>query len=175
MEFSCKVAPSIHSQCYLRHEGRLLQSFKLKSKKLVTYCNLISDQTMNKICKSSSQSLEELVIRSCHKLSTSGLLNSLLSLRNLKHLDLGYAKNIDDNLILGIAENDALTSSLEKLNLRLLKALSSSSVSKIVIRCYRLTALDISGCVRLSGSGLFCVLSETGLQKLLLDFLNTSS
>lgn len=39
----------------------------------------------------------------------------------------------------------------------------------------RLIALDISGCVRLEGSNIFCALSTTKLQKLLIDFLNTSA
>lgn len=94
-------------------------------------------------------------------------------MRNLKHLDLGYTKNIDDKLILGIAENERITGSLEKLSLRLLKALSSGAITRLVTRSKRLVALDISGCVRLEGSSVFCVLSDTKIEKLLIDFLST--
>lgn len=82
-------------------------------------------------------------------------------MRNLKHLDLGYTKNIDDKLILGLAENEKITSSLEKLSLRLLKAISPEAIVKLLVRSKRIIALDISGCVRLEGSSIFCVLSNT--------------
>lgn len=141
----------------------MLQSFKLKSKKLISRSNLLSDTSMKRICDASAQSLEELVIRSSHCLSNQGLLSGLLTLRNLKHLDIGYTKEINDKLIFGIAESSNLTNTLEKLSLRLLKNVSTEAVQILVSRSKRLCVLDISGCVRLERGNIFHVLSNSKL------------
>ena len=101
MAFSATVAKDT-----LNAKGRLYKSFKLKSQKLQTRSNLLSDRSLFKICELSSQSLKELVIRSSHYLSNTGILNSVLMLRKLKYLDFGYSASITDSVIIGIADSD---------------------------------------------------------------------
>lgn len=101
MAFSATVAKDT-----LNAKGRLYKSFKLKSQKLQTKSNLLSDSSLLKICDLSSQSLKELVVRSSHYLSNEGILNSVVKLRKLRYLDFGYSWSISDSVIIGIADSD---------------------------------------------------------------------
>lgn len=127
MAFSGTVAKNISG-----HKNRLFKSFKLKSQKLQMKSNLLSDNSLNKICTLSSGSLEELVIRSSFYLTNEGLLRSLCKLSHLRQLDLGYSSNISDYVILGIANDPNLQTSLEQISLRLVKTITSKAIFTLI-------------------------------------------
>jgi hypothetical protein len=118
------------------------------------------------MCESSAKSLETLIIRSSHYLSSQGLLKSLSYLKSLKHLDISYTHNISDSVIVGIAANTDLTGSLESVSIRLLRGITSGSIITLIKRASRLRSLDISGCKQLENSGIFSVIGRSRIEKL---------
>lgn len=166
MAFSGAVASNLHNQNGERIEGRLFKSFKLKAQQLHTKSNLLSDESLLKMCESSAKSLETLIIRSSHYLSTQGLLKSISYLKSLKHLDISYTHNISDYFVVGFAANTDLTSSLESISLRLLRGITSSSVITLIRKASRLRSLDISGCKQLENTGIFSTIGRSRIEKL---------
>ena len=127
---------------------RKVQKLNLRS------CRQISDYGIGDLCNVSTpenrQSLEDLCLQDCQKLSDESLRHISVGLPNLRKINLSFCVSITDT---GLKSLSRLTS-LGDLNLRSCDNISDIGIGFLAENGFQLRALDISFCANIADSGM---------------------
>ena len=161
----CQIKEMQNINLYNGHSGNngiLLESFKIKPNNNKDY--FISNESVMIICSSSKNTLTELTLQKCIKLSYK-IGDSLCSCIYLQRLDISESQGIDDLLIIKICNN---LRNLQFLSISSCCLLTDNSLKEMIF-LRKLIALDISNCNKMTSHGIFSLKDLPQLEKLIVS------